>query len=282
MQHTPARHPLDLPRLIISDLDGTLLPESKDLTSLSRDVLGRIAEMGVVIGLATGKFLHLTRPYGEALGGDVPLIALDGARCGWTSGKVDHDSRGIPREVALEVLDRYAAAATNLFLDDGQDELLMRFEHDNFPFLIRHWASNRREVDDAREHVVDDSGIIALYGDEEEMRQISREAKATFSQLKVSYFTSTLMEGGRVVFQAGGVNKGTGVDGLCREMGIATRECMVFGDWYNDVALFQAGCVNVAMANAMPEVKALAHHITADDCESDGVARFLSRAFLDG
>lgn len=273
---------MDLPRLIISDLDGTLLPESKELTAMTRGVLERIAGLGVVIGLATGKFLHLTRPYGEALGGDAPLIALDGARYGWTSGNGDHESRGIPREIAREVIGRYAAAATNLFLDDGRDELLMRFEHEHFPDLIRHWASNRREVDDAREHLVDDSGIIALYGDEEAMRQVYREAKAAFPQLHVSYFTSTLMEGGRVVFQPGGINKGTGVTALCREMGIATRECMVFGDWYNDVALFQAGCVNVAMANAMPEVKALAHHITADDCESDGVARFLSRAFLDG
>jgi len=64
------------------DLDGTLLPESKLLTERSRAALRAMEELGTVITLATGKFLHLADRYGEALGLATPLVALDGARLG--------------------------------------------------------------------------------------------------------------------------------------------------------------------------------------------------------
>lgn len=273
---------MNLPRLIISDLDGTLLPESKEITATTLDVLGELRSRGVTIALATGKFLHLTRPYGEALGRQAPLIALDGARTCLNGDETAHHNRCIPLDVAADLLVRYGEGATDLFLDNGQDELLMRFSSENFPHLIRHWASRTRAVQDAREHLEGDSAIIALYGPESEMRDVAEHARDDFPMLKVSFFASELFGGGRVVFQPGGITKGTGVLDLCADLEIEPSETMVFGDWYNDIAMFQAGCVNVAMANAVDEVKALAHHVTEADSEADGVARFLRGAFLNG
>lgn len=274
--------PVKLPRLIISDLDGTLLPESKEITAATLEVLGELTSRGVIIGLATGKFLHLTRPYGEALGPRSPLIALDGARTCLNGNEAAHHNRCIPLDVAAELLARYGDGATDMFLDNGHDELLMRFSSENFPHLIRHWASRTRAVRDAREHLEDDSGIIALYGPEDEMREVAAQARDDFPMLKVSFFASQLCGGGRVVFQPGGITKGTGILDLCADLDIDPSETMVFGDWYNDIGMFKAGCVNVAMANAVDEVKALAHHVTENDSEADGVARFLRGAFLDG
>ena len=273
---------MKLPRLIISDLDGTLLPESKEITATTLEVLGELRGRGVTIGLATGKFLHLTRPYGEALGPQAPLIALDGARTCLNGHETTHHNRCIPLEMAAELLVRYADGATDLFLDNGHDELLMRFSSGDFPHLIRHWASRTRAVADAREHLESDSGIIALYGPEDEMRDVAVQATQDFPMLKVSFFASQLFGGGRVVFQPGGITKGTGILDLCAALDIEPGETMVFGDWYNDIAMFKAGCVNVAMINAVDEIKALAHHVTEEDSEADGVARFLRGAFLDG
>ena len=60
------------PRLIALDLDGTLLPESKQLTARSRAALRAMEELGTTISLATGKFLHLADHYGEELGLHTP------------------------------------------------------------------------------------------------------------------------------------------------------------------------------------------------------------------
>jgi hydroxymethylpyrimidine pyrophosphatase-like HAD family hydrolase len=80
---------------------------------------------------------------------------------------------------------------------------------------------------------------------------------------------------GRITFQVGGVSKGSGVRYVLDRLGIAAHECMVFGDWLNDLSMFELGGINVAMANAVPELLERAHHITEWDCETDGIARFL-------
>lgn len=62
------------PKVIIFDLDGTLLPSSKVITPFTLDVLQQLKAEGMVVGLATGKFFHLTEDYGNTLGPDVPKI----------------------------------------------------------------------------------------------------------------------------------------------------------------------------------------------------------------
>ena len=93
---------MDLPRLIVLDLDGTLLPESKQISSRSLRVLERLQEAGAKVTLATGKFLHLSSIYADQLRIEAPLIALDGARI---SQRGHLSVRGIERRIAIEALE---------------------------------------------------------------------------------------------------------------------------------------------------------------------------------
>ena len=78
---------------------------------------------------------------------------------------------------------------------------------------------------------------------------------------------------------ASGVDKGTGVTWLAQYVGIPMEQVMVMGDNLNDVSMFQQGCLNVAMGNATPELKELAHHVTCTNME-DGVAVAVERFVL--
>ncbi|MGE5674407.1 MAG: HAD family hydrolase, partial [Mycobacterium leprae] len=48
-------------------------------------------------------------------------------------------------------------------------------------------------------------------------------------------------------------------------------QCVAVGDWLNDLDLLAAAGTSVAMANAHPDVKAVADHTTAGNM-ADGVA----------
>jgi hypothetical protein len=80
--------------------------------------------------------------------------------------------------------------------------------------------------------------------------------------------------------QPAATSKGSGLRHLLGLLGLEPRECMVFGDWHNDLHMFAVGGVNVAMANAIEEVKAAAHIVLERTCEEDGVACFLEQEFL--
>lgn len=271
---------MKLPLMVVSDLDGTLLPESKVLTEKSAAVLQGLAARGVKIAVASGKFYHLTQSYAHALGPETPVIALDGARTGFSGGNGEVEARGIPRETALALLEKWDAPHLASFADSGEDELLLRLGATQVPSSIQAWASRIRRVEDVGAHLVGDPALLCFYGPErEEMEEIARAGRESFPGLRSAVHTSTAIGVARAIIQMEEITKGSGVLQLCRHFGFEPARCMVFGDWYNDLSMFEVGCVNVAMANAMPEVKARADHVTPLDCENDGVAEFLSTAF---
>ncbi len=111
--------------MIVTDLDGTLLPESKVLSERSRTVLQRMAELGVTICIASGKFHQLVCRYGREVGPDTQVIALDGARTGSAAQNAPPTVAGISRETALSLLEMFSGNGVELFLDDGADEMLL-------------------------------------------------------------------------------------------------------------------------------------------------------------
>ena len=60
-----------------------------------------------------------------------------------------------------------------------------------------------------------------------------------------------------------------------RELGVPMAEAAAFGDDLADVGMLQACGFGIAVANALPEVKAAADFVTASNDE-DGVAKWLA------
>jgi Cof subfamily protein (haloacid dehalogenase superfamily) len=269
---------LRLPRLIALDLDGTLLPESKQLTARSRAALHAMEELGTTITLATGKFLHLAGRYGEELGLRTPVVALDGARLGGQGCDVIESC--IARDIAEEILERYADPSREGFIDDGADEVVVRADTEALPRVVELWAARTSHAADLRGHLRGDPAILALYGLRSEMEAMSSEISTRYPGLRVSLHDSVWVGKTRLALQPAATSKGSGLRHVLGLLGLAPEECMVFGDWHNDLHMFEVGGVNVAMANAVEEVKAEAAIVLELDCEEDGVACFLEQEFL--
>ena len=66
-------------------------------------------------------------------------------------------------------------------------------------------------------------------------------------------------------------NKGEALMALAAHLGIPRESVMSFGDGLNDLSMLRAAGTGIAMANACPEAKEAADHITLS-CDEDGVA----------
>jgi len=73
-------------------------------------------------------------------------------------------------------------------------------------------------------------------------------------------------------------NKGTALSYICKDLGIQEKNCLVFGDGENDVAMFRVAGYSCAMGNAMEAAKRAATHQTTSNDEG-GVGDFLDRIF---
>ena len=76
-----------------------------------------------------------------------------------------------------------------------------------------------------------------------------------------------------------GVSKGKALRALTAHLGLSESEVMAIGDGNNDLSLISSVGLGVAMANATPELKAAARHVTLS-VEESGVAAAVRRFLL--
>lgn len=71
-------------------------------------------------------------------------------------------------------------------------------------------------------------------------------------------------------------SKGAALSWLCDHLGIARADSLAFGDMLNDLSMLRAAGDGVAVANAHPDLLAVADHVTSSNDEG-GVGAYLER-----
>lgn len=118
--------------------------------------------------------------------------------------------------------------------------------------------------------------IISYIGLFEELQPIRQAALERFGdKLQIHFMKDIYIEEHYFLeFSHPRGNKSEGLKLWARHMGVDTRNITVFGDHINDLGLFTAAGRRMAVQNARPELKALAHEVIASNNE-DGVATYL-------
>lgn len=93
------------------------------------------------------------------------------------------------------------------------------------------------------------------------------------------YGASTACFNGEIIPK--GIDKGKGIELVCRYFGATPADAIAFGDSMNDAAMLERAGVSVAMGNACDELKALAD-VVCEDVAHDGVSMEFQRMGLCG
>ncbi|MGC1405992.1 MAG: HAD family hydrolase [Candidatus Dormiibacterota bacterium] len=255
-----------VPKLLISDLDGTLLDER--LTIDPRDAAAaRVArEAGMRVGVATGRMYRSGLPHALVLGADLPLISYQGAlikelASGVGPGDHDHEakvlfSRDVPGELGLEVLDlcRRRGYALNVYRDDHLyvDEVT--------PDVLFYTGIAQIEAEVATDPPLEElisrgsTKLTAVCEDVgrfqvalEELRQLIGD-RAEVTRSIVGFCEITAPD----------VDKGHALRWLCRQLEVDLEDVVAVGDAPNDIPLLRAAGTKVAVETAALEVKAIA------------------------
>ena len=76
-------------------------------------------------------------------------------------------------------------------------------------------------------------------------------------------------------------NKGEAIASLTAYLGLPMAATMAIGDGLNDRSMIRMAGLGVAMANACPEILAIADEVTAS-CDEDGAALAIERHCIPG
>lgn len=255
--------------LVGLDVDGTILLQDETMSPGVPEAISRLREAGHVVTIATGRSWMATRRYVEELGIDAEyVVCSNGAvtmrRVGdeWERWNVETFD---PTPALALLRDRLPEARYMVELASGQRL---------FTEQLDDWTldgGRRVTFEELSDAPVSRIVVVSPDHDEEDFHRLVADAGLN----EVSYaigWTAWLD------IAPQGVDKGTALERVRRELGMSGERVLVAGDGRNDIGMFgwarALGGRAVGMGQAPAEVKDAATEIT-DVVEDGGLARAL-------
>ncbi len=274
------------PKLLISDLDGTLLDESLQVDPRDVAAVALAQEAGIRFGVATGRMYRSGLPHALELGADLPLVCYQGALI-----KDLADGLSEPELASATVLRREEVSGAL-----GFEVLELCRRHG---YALNVYQDDHLYVEELNDDVRFYSGIAQVEAEvatnpslEERVRKGStkltvvvadperfRAALAEFQQQFGDRAEVTRSLVGFCEITARGVNKGKAVAWLCQHLGVDPQEVVAVGDAPNDLPLLAVAGTKVAVETAAPEVRAAADWLVPGPGQG-GLAELVRRLLL--
>ncbi len=264
-------------KLVSIDVDNTLVDSRKLIPEENIQAIRWAHEkLGVHFAINSGRIAASARHFMNLIGVHECFPSLGGVIVHTWDGKILHESH-VDREASIEICKMARSLGIGLFayrheswhLDSGND----------------YWAESELKASGIPGEMTDielflksnhANKLLGACLDENAISELERMIKAHLSD-KVDCFKSSPMF---LEVLPKGINKGSAINVLCKHYGIRKENVMSIGDYYNDIDMFRASGISVAMPNAPKEVQNLADFVTKADNEHGGVAEAVRRFII--
>ena len=255
-------------KLVVSDIDGTLLPDGgNQLNPEYYDVILKLREKGMQFAAASGRQWASIEDLFDPVKEKIFYLSDNGAYIGCHGrnlylNTVDPELvRSIIRDIQGTEGLAPVLSGPDLVYIDKKDPALFRWLVDGYKFRVE-------QVDDLLEVPAPFIKISAYR--KEAVEPATKKLREKYNgQVKITISGDMWMD-----CMANGVNKGAAVKLLQESLNISPRETMVFGDQLNDIEMLGQAYYSFAVGNARPEVRRAARFQT-DINVRDGVLKTL-------
>ena len=276
-------------RLLLADVDGTLVTREKILTARAKDVVRKMRAAGVEFAITSGRPPRGMQMLIEPLALTTPIAAFNG---------------GLFVRPDLSVLEQRVLQANII---EPAMEIMREHQLDTWIYRGTEWFVHERHgphVD--REEwtvkfpptvVADFTGLtdnvaklVGVSDDLEAVARCERAVRERFSDDMQTQQSNPQREPHPLASAARSqpyyldvthpdANKGAVVLTLSKMLGIAPEEIATIGDMPNDISMFRKSGVSIAMGQSSDEVKSAATYVTTSS-EEEGFANAVERYVL--
>ena len=256
------------PRLVATDLDGTLLRTDGSVSPHTAGVLRAVVDLGVEVAFVTARPWRWMTELWEYVGSRGLAVVSNGALLLDVATGEPLEVHGIERDVGLPLVEA------------------IRSRVPGSAFAIEMLAGISLDPD-YREpgHAPPGSprGDLAELWTGPVLKLLVRQADGVdpgfFRDAVLDAVgdraTTTWTMDGLMEISAVGVTKGAALARLCELRGVAAHDVVAFGDMPNDLAMLTWAGTSYAVANAHPSVLEAADHVAPSN-DDDGVASVLA------
>lgn len=247
-----------IPKLVVTDLDGTALKNDKTLSQRTIQVFADCHKAGIPIAIATARYIKGAAPFAEALHADFRILT---------------DGTLIYEDTTLIYSDAMKYTTTNAILQE-----LVRYNclsHIAIPTAKGLFRYPRTSVTDSDSYFfpidkpfpIEANKIVVELPNPQIAENIAQRCRCR----QFRYHNEN-----RYTFYSHTAGKLNAIRFLAHRLGISMNDILAFGDDINDIEMITHCGHGVAMENALDSVKNAADEITGSN-EQDGVANVLAR-----
>lgn len=263
-------------KLIVSDIDGTLVNHQNEISELTVRLVKKLKEKNILFSLASQRVHSSIVPLANQLDIKIPFISLNGSLIQDSKGDVILNKSVIDKKYVLKAIKLANENYIKIALCYN-DKIIYTEDNSVLKDFMSRLGTTYSMVDSYDNYTDNVFEIILSGNDRKIMKKIQSKMTPPFGlHLKVKYYRSQNFQGVyNIEILRKGVNKKTGLKLLSKYLNMKKNEIMVFGDWYNDRDLFQFGGTNIALQNAVDELKDMADFVCDKSNDEDGIGEFL-------
>jgi len=248
-------------KLLVTDVDGTLLDENSSLTELNRKALKDCIRAGIQVVIATGKSYdsveHLVKEFDLQL----PQITFGGAVTITPERRIV-EAVTIPENIYHEIVDTVRSSGYEPLVATYDGKIYYQKFSPKMKYVLE-IGEKIYKIDDLKKEAYSKHAVsisLSIDADDPLDKYIRRQyGKRMLVVRSGKYFFDILN------IKA---SKGNALKNLINILKISKDEVISFGDSPNDISLFKESGFSIAVKNSYPELIAVSDAITDENCKS--------------
>jgi Cof subfamily protein (haloacid dehalogenase superfamily) len=261
-------------RLVIADVDGTLVTQEKALTARAVDAVKMLRDAGIAFSITSGRPPLGMKMLIDPLGLTEPIAAFNG-------GVFVHPDLSlmtqsfVPADTAAKVIEMIDAHGLDCWVYTDRDWLV---RDTNAPHVAREqWTVKfpPTVVTGFISHLKHVAKIVGVSDDLAAVARCEADVQGDYG----SHVSAARSQPYYLDVTHPDANKGHVVAVLSQALLIPPEQIATIGDMPNDVLMFRESGVSIAMGNASHEVQAQAQLVTTSN-EEEGLANAIEHFIL--
>ncbi len=267
---------MDKIKIVMCDIDGTLLNDEKKVTPKTLEAIKKIRKQGILFGIATGRTpVAVKKLLSEwHLEEDVDiLMGFNGSQYfDFKLGK-EEKSNVLEGMIIRDIIELYKDFDLSYGIFD--EEIFHATRKDEVSTMIA--SNNKLEMAiDNLEHYKQTTATKMLAMGKKE---VIDEVEKFYQDHQDSRYRGVRSTKNLFEFLEPHVSKSFGIERIAKNYECTLENVCVFGDELNDLEMIRDCGVGVCMANGNPTVKEIANYVTGSNNE-DGIAEFIDKYLI--
>ena len=285
-------------KLIVIDLDGTMLDSYGQVTQNTKNAIKNAIEKGIDVVIASGRPIDSIKSIAKDIGSEKYFIAGNGALIyDIPKDEILYD-KYMKKEKVLEIIKicEENSISYNVYTDKTILAKSLKYN------VLYYYKENLKKPEDKRTHIniVENIYDYIQKIQEEKFLKITicDDSKAIFQSiirkleqikdieiLDVSHMSRKVIEQGTeqipieyyyTEISSENVDKWYAIEFLMKKLQIQKEEIITIGDNSNDKKMIKEAGLGIAMGQSMPQLKTIADYITNSNTE-EGVAKAIEK-----